>query len=194
MSTIFDFEADCLFNSPHLSCFLCMFLRSERKRVCSNKISRLGGMTKQEFGFLSGFTFDGHLCSYKDEHMQYAGPDNFKFTPNIYDCMTRDYSKMRTVSTMCYLWDISYLVLQIFQIMPSCFASSGTADPLLTITQGVADSTLTIRQTQSACASVKHAKLGIHFIVHALPTHAQYSQKSRAWVGGGWQACRITLR
>jgi len=161
MSTIFDFEADCLFNFPHLSCFLCMFLRSERKRVCSNKISRLGGMTKQEFGFLSGFTFDGHLCSYKDEHMQYAGPDNFKFTPNIYDCMTRDYSKMRT-------------------IMPSCFASSGTADPLLTITQGVADSTLTIRQTQSACASVKHAKLGIHFIVHALPTHAQYSQKSRA--------------
>ena len=47
--------------------------------------------------------------------------------------------------------------------MPSCFDGSGTTDPLLAITQGVADSTLTIRQTQSACASVKHAKLGTPF-------------------------------
>jgi hypothetical protein len=82
-STIVDFEAGFLFNFPHLSCFLCMFLRSERKRVCSNKISRLGGMTKQEFGFLSGFAFDGHLCSYKSGHMQHTGPGNFKVTPNI---------------------------------------------------------------------------------------------------------------
>ena len=150
MSTIFDFEADCLSNSPHLSCFLCMFLRSERKRVCSNKISRLGGMTKQEFGFLSGFTFDGHLCGYKGEHMQYTGPDNFKVTLNIYDCMTRDYSTMRTVSTMCHLMrHIILIAAFFFKIMPSCFDGSGTTDPLLAITQGVADSTLTIRQTQS---------------------------------------------
>ena len=114
MSTIFDFEADCLSNFPHLSCFLCMFLRSERKRVCSNKISRLGGMTKQEFGFWSGFTFDGHLCGYKGEHMQYTGPDNFKVTLNIYDCMTRDYSTMRTVSTMCHLMRHIILIAAIF--------------------------------------------------------------------------------
>ena len=95
--------------------------------------------------------------------MQYTGPDNFKVTLNIYDCMTRDYSTMRTVSTMCHLMRHIILIAAIFQIMPSCFDGSGTTDPLLAITQGVADSTLTIRQTQSACASVKHAKLGTPF-------------------------------
>ena len=95
--------------------------------------------------------------------MQYTGPYNFKVTLNIYDCMTRDYSTMRTVSTMCHLMRHIILIAAIFQIMPSCFDGSGTTDPLLAITQGVADSTLTFRQTQSACASVKHAKLGTPF-------------------------------
>ena len=71
--------------------------------------------------------------------------------------------------------------------MPSCFDGSGTTDPLLAITQGVADSTLTIRQTQSACASVKHAKLGTPFNCACFAyTRAVFPKKQS--MSGWWMA------
>ena len=75
---------------------------------------KIGRHDKAGVRFLSGFTFDGHLCGYKGENMQYTGPDNFKVTPNIYDCMTRDYSTMGTVSTMCHLMRHIILIAAIF--------------------------------------------------------------------------------
>jgi hypothetical protein len=67
--------------------------------------------------------------------------------------------------------------------MPSCFDSSGTTDPLLAITQRVADSTLTIRQTQSACASVKHASLAsISLCMLCLHTRSVPQKAEYEWV------------
>ena len=96
--------------------------------------------------------------------MQYTGPDNFKVTLNIYDCMTRDYSTMRTVSTMCHLMRHIILIAAFFSdyaVLLRRFrynrsiACDHTRCCLLNANH--------YRQTQSACASVKHAKLGTPF-------------------------------